>query len=66
MSERPKLYVVRLADGTHHREPPPGHPDQRPACRGQVGARKFETEAAARAAIKQRNLRGAAVVPYWY
>ena len=62
----PSYYVIRLADGTHLREPPPDHPNQDTWCKGQMAARKFLAVTAAQAVIKQRNLKGAAVVPYWY
>ena len=59
-------HVIRLADGTHHREPPPGHPNQDHWCSGQLAARKYAGKDAAERAIEQLKLRGATAVPCWY
>lgn len=59
-------HVVRLADGTHYRVPPPGHPNQDNWCIGHMAARRFPDRAAAEAFIRTANLKGATPVPYRY
>lgn len=62
----PTPHVIQLADGTHFRVPPPGHPNRDEWCHGQMAAARFTGKAAAELVIKQRNLKGATAVPYFY